>query len=45
MVCADHDDDNSIEDDVVVTEDGIDNLTTAIKDPDEIEQIIAAARA
>jgi Xaa-Pro dipeptidase len=30
-----------IEDDVVVTTDGIDNLTTTIKDPDEIERIIA----
>jgi Xaa-Pro dipeptidase len=32
-----------IEDDVVVTESGIDNLTTTVKDPEEIERLIAAA--
>jgi len=35
--------DDRIEDDVVVKENGIDNLTITLKDPDEIERICAAA--
>jgi Xaa-Pro dipeptidase len=32
-----------IEDDVVVTKNGAENLTTAIKDPDEMERIISSS--
>ncbi len=35
---------NSIEDNVVITKDGIENLTTVPKDPEELEKIVLAGR-
>ena len=37
--------DCSIEDNVVITKDGIQNLTTVPKDPDEMQRIIRAGQA
>jgi Xaa-Pro dipeptidase len=34
---------NSIEDNIVVTKTGSENLTTVVKDPDELERIISAS--
>lgn len=34
-----------IEDNIVITEDGTQNLTTTVKDPEEMERIIQGAKA